>query len=333
MKKQKRALKLGIFIAAAIILFVVAVYLIGSKENLFSSNTNLYASFKDIGGLVVGNNVRFAGINVGTVKDIRIVSDTSVTVNMSVNDRYIKYIYKNATVRIGQEGLMGGKIVLILPGDKEAGQVEEGDFLKAVEGIDIQSIIAQAQRMIEEVNSTITNLHSITGKIDNGEGDIGKLLNDDSLTTQFKAAMSSVNSSLNHIAQLTSKIDSGKGDLGKLINENVLTTKLDAMLENADSTLYELHQTAYALNHGDGILSRLVHDKQMGLKMDSTVAKVDEGVVQITKAAETIANSWIFRLFSKNKKKTEDKKQPVQEFKVHAGDTIVIDDSIKAHIH
>jgi len=50
MKKQKRALKLGIFIAAAIILFVVAVYLIGSKENLFSSNTNLYASFKDIGG-------------------------------------------------------------------------------------------------------------------------------------------------------------------------------------------------------------------------------------------------------------------------------------------
>ncbi|HPC26332.1 MAG TPA: hypothetical protein PK410_02280, partial [Paludibacteraceae bacterium] len=60
MKTQKRALRLGIFIAVAIVLFIVAVYLIGSKENLFTSNTNLYASFKDVRGLSVGNNVRFA---------------------------------------------------------------------------------------------------------------------------------------------------------------------------------------------------------------------------------------------------------------------------------
>ena len=333
MKKQGRALQLGIFIAAAIILFVVAVYLIGSKQNLFTSNTDLYASFKDIRGLAIGNNVRFAGINVGTVKDIRIVSDTSVIVNMSVNDRYTKYIYKNSTVQIGQEGLMGGKIVLISSGDKNTGTVKNGDYLKVSEGLDIQGMIAQAQNMLTEATGTISNLRSITAKIDTGEGDMGKLINDTSFTGQLNTAMNNVNSSLAHVAQLTAKINYGEGDLGKLVNENALTTKVNYILGNADSTVYELHQTAFSLNHGGGTLSRLIHDNELGLKVDTTLSKVDEGIVEVTKAAETVSNSWIFRLFSKNKKKkVEEKKQPVQEFNVHPGDTIVIDKNVKAHI-
>ncbi|HOV83511.1 MAG TPA: MlaD family protein [Paludibacteraceae bacterium] len=323
MKTQKRALRLGIFIAAAIVLFVVAVYLIGSKENLFTSNTNLYASFKDVRGLSVGNNVRFAGINVGTVKDIRIISDTSVIVTFSVDDRYTKYIYKNSTVQIGQEGLMGGKIVLILPGDPQTGRVREGDFLKVTEGLDIQGMLAQAQIMLEEATGTVANLRSITGKIDSGKGDMGNLINNDSLTTQLNIAMNNINSSLAHIKQLTSKVDSGQGDLGKLVNDDKLTTKLNNILGKGDSIMYELHTTTYALNHGEGTLPRLVHDKQMAQNIDTAISKVDEAVVQVTRAAETVANSWIFRLFSKKKK--EPKEQPVQEFNVQPGDTIVID--------
>jgi phospholipid/cholesterol/gamma-HCH transport system substrate-binding protein len=323
MKTQKRALRLGIFIAAAIVLFVVAVYLIGSKDNLFTSNTNLYASFKDVRGLSVGNNVRFAGINVGTVKDIRIISDTSVIVTFSVDDRYTKYIYKNSTVQIGQEGLMGGKIVLILPGDPQTGRVREGDFLKVTEGLDIQGMLAQAQIMLEEATGTVANLRSITGKIDSGKGDMGNLINNDSLTTQLNIAMNNINSSLAHIKQLTSKVDSGQGDLGKLVNDDKLTTKLNNILGKGDSIMYELHTTTYALNHGEGTLPRLVHDKQMAQNIDTAISKVDEAVVQVTRAAETVANSWIFRLFSKKKK--EPKEQPVQEFNVQPGDTIVID--------
>ncbi|MBP8944335.1 MAG: MCE family protein [Paludibacteraceae bacterium] len=323
MKTQKRALRLGIFIAVAIVLFIVAVYLIGSKENLFTSNTNLYASFKDVRGLSVGNNVRFAGINVGTVKNIRIVSDTSVIVTFSVNNRYTKYIYKNSTVQIGQEGLMGGKIVLILPGDQQTGQVQEGDFLKVAEGLDIQGMLAQTQAMLQEATGTVSHLRSIMAKVDSGQGDIGNLINHDSLTMQLNLAMNNVNSAIAHVKQLISKIDSGQGDLGKLVNDDKLTRKLNKILSDVDSVIYELHTTTYALNHGEGTLPRLVHDKQMAQNIDTAVAKVDEAVVQVTRAAETVANSWIFRLFSKKKK--EPKEQPVQEFKVQPGDTIVID--------
>jgi len=49
---------------------------------------------------------------------------------------------------------------------------------------------------------------------------------------------------------------------------------------------------------------------------------VDQGVIEITKAAETIANSWIFRLFSKKKNNQEE--QLTEPLKVNAGDTIII---------
>jgi len=205
MEKTKKTLRLGIFIASALILIIVAIYLIGSKQNLFSSNIEVHASFKDIRGLMSGNIVRFAGINVGTVNDIRIVADTSVIVSMSIRDDYTDFIYKNSSVQIGQEGLMGGKIVLISTGDPATGNVEDGDYLPVSEGIDIQAMIAQATDMLGEAKGTVANLRSITGKLDTGDGDIARLLNDSDLSIALAEATTSLNTSLSHVNGITNK--------------------------------------------------------------------------------------------------------------------------------
>ena len=316
MKKTKNALKLGIFIASALIIFIVAVYLIGSKQNLFSSTTEVHASFKDIRGLMSGNIVRFAGINIGTVSDIRLVADTSVIVSMTIRDAYTDYIYKNSSVQIGQEGLMGGKIVLISSGDPATGKVEEGDYLPVADGLDIQAMIAQATEMLDEAKGTVANLRSITGKLDTGDGDIARLLNDSTLSIALKGATNSLNASLSDVNGITSKINNGQGDLGKLVNDDSITVQLNAIMANLDSTtrkadslVNQLHQTAYTINHGDGVLPRLLNDKQLGLTVDTVITNVDQGVIEITNAAETIANSWIFRLFSKDKKDQEEEEQ------------------------
>ncbi len=331
MKRTKHALRLGIFVASALMLFVVAIYLIGSKQNLFSSNTDLHASFKDIRGLMPGNLVRFAGINIGTVKDIRIVADSSVVVTLSIRDQYTDFIYKNSQVQIGQEGLMGGKIVLISTGDPTTGKVEKDDYLPVVDGLDIQAMIAQATEMLEEAKETVASLRSIADKMDHGEGDIARLLNEKSLTTGFETATNRLNESLTDINNITGKISSGEGDLGKLIQSDSITTEVNRIMaglstttRRADSLVNELHQTSYSLNHGEGVLPRLLHDREMGLNVDTAIAKVDHGVVQVTRAAETIANSWVFRLFSKKKKNEPDTQVSVQEIKVQPGDTLLI---------
>lgn len=328
MKKTKRALRLGIFVASALLLFIVAIYLIGSKQNLFTSNTDIHASFRDIRGLMPGNQVRFAGINIGTVKDISLVADSSVVVTLSVRDKYTDYIYKNSQVQIGQEGLMGGKIVLITTGDPSSGKVESGDYLPIADGLDIQAMIAQASEMFDEARSTVVSLRSIAEKMDKGDGDIARLLNDRSLTNGIETATNRLNTSLADINSITNKINNGEGDLGKLIKEDAITADVGQIMatlnvtsKKADSLINELHQTSQSFNHGEGVLPRLLHDKEMGLHVDTTISNVDEGVIQLTRAAETIADSWIFRLFSKRNKK---KKERVKEVRVQPGDTLII---------
>ena len=312
-------MRLGIFIASALLLFIVAIYLIGSKQNLFTSTTDVHASFKDIRGLMPGNIVRFAGINIGTVSDIQLESDSSVVVTMTIRDNYTDHIYKNSSVQIGQEGLMGGKIILISSGDPDTGKVEEGDSLPVAGGLDIQAMIAQATEMLDEARGTVANMRSITGKLDAGDGDIALLLNENHLTEALNDATRKLNASLADVQQITSKINEGEGDLGRLVNDDSITTRVNVIMSNlqasserADSLVEELHRTSLALNHGDGVLPRLLHDKELGLTVDTAIAKVDESVVEITRAAETISNSWLFRLFSKKNRK-QNEVEPEQE--------------------
>ncbi len=340
MKNTKRALRLGVFIAAAVVLFVIAIYIIGSKGNLFSPTKDIHSSFRDIRGLMIGNNVRFAGINVGTVKNINIISDSSVIVTMSIRDSYSDYIYKNSTVQIGQEGLMGGKIVLISSGTPQTGIIEEDDFLTVEEGLDIQGMIAQAQIMLVEVTKTLSNLTSVTDKIDRGDGDLSNLLNSNELTTQLGLASRKLNNSMEDINAITNKINNGEGDLGILINDSKVTTQLTDIMANlnttsvkADKAMKELNQTVHAINHGEGVFPRLLHDKELGLSVDTALTRVDQGVFEVTRAAETIADSWIFRIFSKKKKKQTQNNETSaisnKQILVEPGDTIIIptDDS------
>ncbi|MDY0184134.1 MAG: hypothetical protein RBR39_12670, partial [Proteiniphilum sp.] len=210
-------------------------------------------------------------------------------------------------------------------------KVEKDDYLPVADGLDIQAMIAQATEMLEEAKGTVASLRSIADKMDHGEGDIARLLNEQSLTSGFETATDRLNESLADINNITGKISNGEGDLGKLIQSDSITTEVNRIMaglsittQRADSLVNELHQTSYSLNHGEGVLPRLLHDKEMGLNVDTAIAKVDHGVVQVTRAAETIANSWIFRLFSKKRKKEPEVGTSVQEIKVNPGDTLLI---------
>jgi phospholipid/cholesterol/gamma-HCH transport system substrate-binding protein len=84
---SSQKIKIGAFTIVGILLFVAGIFLIGSKQNMFGDTFTIYGYFKNVGGLQVGNSIRFAGINVGTVEDIRIVSDTTIRVDMVSKDK------------------------------------------------------------------------------------------------------------------------------------------------------------------------------------------------------------------------------------------------------
>jgi len=120
-------LRLGIFVILGTALLVVASYLIGNRQNLFGNTFTINAVFKNVNGLQKGNNVRYAGINIGTVNKIEMENDTTIKVGMIIQENMLNHIKKDAIATIGSDGLVGSMIVNIVPGNGTAPLVKSGD--------------------------------------------------------------------------------------------------------------------------------------------------------------------------------------------------------------
>jgi phospholipid/cholesterol/gamma-HCH transport system substrate-binding protein len=188
-KNTSNKIKLGIFTSLGILVLILAIYFIGERQQLFRSTFHLTGVFKDVAGLQAGSNVRFSGVNVGTVDNIRIVSDTSVRVDILVDEGTRRFIKKDALASIGSEGLMGNKILVIIPGTGGKKEIENNDIVETIQPIDMDDVMLSLKKTIDNASNITTNLSSITGNIQSGKGTIGRLLMDHSLAQNFDSSI------------------------------------------------------------------------------------------------------------------------------------------------
>ncbi len=311
MKKQKiHTIKLGLMVAAGLLLFIVAIYYLGSQQNLFSSTVTLKSYFRNVSGLVEGNKVRYSGITVGTVSQIQIIKDTTILVDMAVDKKIVKFIRKDSKVVISSDGLMGSKIINILPGTSNAGQVSEDDFLQTKNTIDMQNVLEDAQQFIQEGRQITQNLIDISEKMNNGKGDFAVLLNENNITSKLDETGDEMIAFATNAKEISEHVNDGEGDLGRLVRDTIITGQINNVMGNlnkisikTDSLTTQLLLFAKELNTGNGIAHRLVYDTVMADQFDTTFVKVNNGIENVQDAAKTIERSWIFNLFSKNKNK------------------------------
>ena len=124
--------KLGMFVMLTGLLLIVSLYLIGKKQNLFGDSFKITAVFHNVSGLKLGNNVRYAGINVGTVKEIIMVDDSTICVDMVIEENIRRHMKENAFAVIGSDGLVGSMVVNVFPGDRKGQVLQEGDTIRSV---------------------------------------------------------------------------------------------------------------------------------------------------------------------------------------------------------
>ncbi|MFA6582350.1 MAG: MlaD family protein, partial [Paludibacter sp.] len=117
---QNFKIRLGLFVAAGLGLFVLAIFIIGKQKNLFNPVFKLTTTFSNVSGLQVGNNVRFSGINVGTVDNIVLINDTAVRVDLMIKKDVWQFIKSDCKVTIGSEGIIGDKLLILTQGSSEA---------------------------------------------------------------------------------------------------------------------------------------------------------------------------------------------------------------------
>ncbi len=185
-------IKIGLFVLIGVVVIFLAIFLIGSQKSMFNSTFSVYGVFKNVNGLMVGNNVRFAGINVGVVESINIETDSAVRVDLTLNDNVKKFIKKDSRVSIGSDGLMGDKLVVISPGGANSNtQVQNGDKLVAVNPLDVDKIINKLTKVADNAASLTENLNAIVSDINKGKGSLGKLLKNDQIAHDLASTVAS----------------------------------------------------------------------------------------------------------------------------------------------
>ena len=186
---KNNGLKLGVFVSITIAIFIVIIYFVGKRQQLFSSTFRVSGLFFDIGGLQVGNNVRFSGINVGVVENITQVTDSTVCVDMLIVEDTRKFIKKNAVAIIGSDGLMGSKLVMIIPAAYGKEVMDENDTIGTVQSVTMDDILLSLKITSDNAANITGNLAVVMHNIREGKGTIGKLLMDSVLAENVDKAL------------------------------------------------------------------------------------------------------------------------------------------------
>jgi phospholipid/cholesterol/gamma-HCH transport system substrate-binding protein len=176
---------------------------------MFDNTFRVTGMFNNIGGLQVGNNVRFAGINVGTVDNITIVSDTSVKVELIIEERLQKFIRNDSKAIIGSEGLMGNKVVTITAGDSKGQMIADNGTIQTIKPIDTDQILKDVKTTIENMKGISGDLGVIIGNIRSGKGTLGSLLMDSSFSRNIKQTLVNLNKGTSGIESTMQNIKKG----------------------------------------------------------------------------------------------------------------------------
>jgi phospholipid/cholesterol/gamma-HCH transport system substrate-binding protein len=184
---MSRVARLGAFIVATLAVLAVGVFIIGSKEYLFSSTYHLKTQFDNVAGLAVGADVQVAGVHSGTVTGIELPKKPGdkVTVVMDLEKSSHAIIKQDSVASIETEGMLGNQYVAISFGSAGQAEVTDGETIQSVPPLELGELLAKTNAILDSSQQAILNttmatahLNSVSAKIDSGQGTVGALVND-----------------------------------------------------------------------------------------------------------------------------------------------------------
>jgi phospholipid/cholesterol/gamma-HCH transport system substrate-binding protein len=187
--------RLGLFIAIGIALFVTAIFIIGRQKNLFNPVFRLYTTFYNVSGLEVGSNIRFSGINIGTVDQIKIINDSTVRVDMLITKNVQPFIKTDCEAGIGSSGIIGDRILYISQGSDSAARAKEGQQIKSKEPVETDAIMASLSVTAGNAEIISHQLAEIMFNINNGNGTLGRLIMDSTIAHNVDQTMENLEKS------------------------------------------------------------------------------------------------------------------------------------------
>jgi phospholipid/cholesterol/gamma-HCH transport system substrate-binding protein len=241
-------IRIGLFTIIGLAILVIGIFLIGRNQNMFGDNFKVYGTYKTVGGLQVGNNIRFAGINVGTVENITIISDTIVRVDMLLQSKIKPFLKTSSLATIGSDGLMGDKLVMIAVGEPNAALLKDGEKIKTANPLDFDKTMVRITKVAENAETLSASLAGISVQLSQGKGSLGRLLYKDDLAVALEGTVNNMKTMSGSLAGVTTEIKSGKGSIGRLIYSDELAKSLEGTAANAKITMATVNDAAFGFS-------------------------------------------------------------------------------------
>ena len=254
--------KLGMFVLIGLILFAGTIYFVGKQKNLFGSTFHLKTKFKTVSGLKEGNNVRFSGINVGTVNSIELITDTSVLVDVIIRKEVQQFIKTDAAASIGSDGLMGDKVLTISPGSITGSQVKNNDMIGSTSPVEMADVMSSLKTSVDNAGIITSQLAIFTSNMNNGKGALSKLISDETFSNSLQGTLTNLQASTNQFAKFTTNL-----------NEGNLGGRLDSTMANLQSGTKGLSDNMDAVKHSFLLRGYFKKQKKADVKKQADLKK------------------------------------------------------------
>lgn len=316
--KNKRAVLVGLFVTIGLSILIAIVLMVGNIHNTFKRKVKIISLFDNVGGLQTGSNIWFSGVKVGTVNSLSFYGESKVMVNLDIEKKIQEHIRKDAKVKISTDGLIGNKILVIYGGTEKSASVKEGDTLTVEKTFSTEDMMNMLQENNKNLLAITTDFKSISKKVADGEGSIGKLLNETTIYDNIDATTVSLqNASLKANQLLGSLADFSKGlhQKGTLANELVTDTivynsvkasvlQLQQMADTATLFIANLKKAGSNPKTSMGVL---INDEVAGTQIKQMIVNLESSSKKLDEDLEALQHNFLFRgFFRKKAKKAKD---------------------------
>lgn len=281
MPRDTKVFRVGLLILVAFGVLAVGVFLIGEKNNLFSSKMRYYVEFNSVSGLRPGNPVQLNGVDVGTVDEVVLPQNPNeehIQVWITIDNKYAARIRGpvipeggraapgGSQARIKTLGLLGDKFIELSTGGPEFPAIPNDGEIPAAQPTNVDALMASGEDVMDNVVEISASLSTILARMERGEGLLGELTTNSESGGRLRSSIIGTTESLERIA---TTIENGKGPLGRLLNDQAMANQLASSLDRFEALLAQA-QT------GPGLAPALLNDPQMKASFQDTLAQLNQ---------------------------------------------------------
>ena len=326
---SSRNFAVGLFVLVGILLFAVGLFMIGDRRKLFSRDFEIYAEFKELGGLQNGANVKVGGMDAGEVIDIEVPPQpqSKFRVKMRVLEKLHLVVRTDSVATIQTEGVLGNKFLKIDQGSPQAPAAPAGSTIPGREPFDFADLMQQIRDTVDEVKGKMDGIFASISTTSENANDLIKSVRGD-----VENIISTSKKVSDDVQVITAGVRAGRGTIGRLFNDEKVADSASRAFRDFERAagntrqisqqfthilsefqerkiLQEMEQTAKNLRQLTGQAKDALTDFQAkggtgeGLTGDlsRTMSNASEAMSDLAENMEALKRSFFFRGFFKNR--------------------------------